>query len=68
MEQLRGFEKGGDDHIWRLYKTFYGTIQDVHDWAENLNKTFEGYSFYKSRADPQIHSRVYGDEFTLTST
>ena len=43
-------------------------MQGIHDWAENLDKTFKGYSFYKSRADPQIHSRVYGNEFILTST
>ena len=43
-------------------------MQDIHDWAENLDKTFEGHSFYKSRADPQICSRVYGDELTLTFT
>ena len=43
-------------------------MQGAHDWAENLDKTFEGHGYYKSRADPQIHSRVYGDEFTLTST
>jgi len=36
--------------------------------AENLNKTFEGHNFYKSRADPQICSRVYSDEFSLTFT
>jgi len=43
-------------------------MQDAHDWAENLNKTFEDYGFYKLRADPQIHSRVYSDELTLIST
>jgi len=40
----------------------------AHDWAENLDKTFEGHGYYKSQADPQIHSRVYDDELTLTST
>lgn len=68
MEQLRGFEEGGDDCVWRLCKTLYGTMQGTHDWAENLDKTFESHSFYKSKADPQICSRVYGDEFTVTST
>jgi len=43
-------------------------MQSVHNWAENLDKTFEDHSFYKSRADPQICSRVYSNEFTLTST
>jgi len=68
IEQPRGFEEGGDNHIWRLHKTLYGTMQGAHNWAKNLDKTFEGYSFYKSRTDPQIRSRVYGDKLMLTST
>ena len=29
-------------------------MQGAHDWAENLDKTFQGYGYYKSHADPQI--------------
>ena len=54
MEQPKGFEEGGDDHVWKLQKTLYSTMQGAHDWAENLDKTFEGHGFYKSCADPQI--------------
>jgi len=43
-------------------------MQGAHDWAENLNKTFEGHGYYRSKGDPQIRSRVLGDEFILTST
>jgi len=43
-------------------------MQGAYDWAENLDKTFEGHGFYKSRAGPQIHLRVFHDEFTITST
>ena len=68
MEQPRGFEEGGADYVWKLRKTLYGTMQGIHDWAENLDKTFEGYGYYKSRADPQIRSKVHNDELTLTST
>ena len=68
MEQLRGFKEEGDNYIWRLCKTLYGTMQGAYDWTKNLDKTFEDHSFYKSRADPQIHSRVYGDKLTLTFT
>ena len=67
MEQLREFEEG-DNHIWRLRKTLYGTIQGAHDWAKNLDRTFKGHEYYKSKADPQICSRVYDNELTLTST
>jgi len=43
-------------------------MQGAHDWAENLNKTFQGHSYYKSCADPQICSRVLNNKLTLTST
>jgi len=43
-------------------------MQGAHDWAKNLDKIFEGHGYYKSQADPQIHSRVYDDELTLTLT
>ena len=68
MEQPKGFEKGGGDYVWKLWKTLYGTIQGAHDWAENLDKTFEGHGYYKLHADPQIRSKVHDDELTLTST
>jgi len=43
-------------------------MQGTHNWAENLNKTFEEHSYYKSCANPQIQSKVYDNELTLTST
>ena len=43
-------------------------MQGAHDWAENLDKTFEGHGYYKSHTDPQIRSKVHDDELTLTST
>jgi len=42
-------------------------MQGAYDWAENLDKTFQGHEYYKLCADPQIWSRVYNDELTLTS-
>jgi len=68
MEQPRGFEEGGDDLVWKLRQTLYGTMQGAHDWAKNLDRTFEGHGYYRSRADPQIRSRVTENELTLTST
>jgi len=43
-------------------------MQGAHDWAKNLDRTFEGHGYYRSRADPQIRSRVTENELTLTST
>jgi len=41
MEQPKGFEEGGDNYLWKLCKTLYETMQGTHDWAKNLDKTFE---------------------------
>jgi hypothetical protein len=67
MEQPPGFEEGGDDDVWLLLKTLYGTMQGAHDWAETLEKTYRGHRYYTSKADPQVRSRLENDELTLTS-
>jgi len=54
IEQLMGFKEGEDEYVWKLYKTLYGTMQGAHDWAENLDKTFQDYIYYKSCIDSQI--------------
>jgi hypothetical protein len=55
MEQLPGFEEGGDgDYVWLLLKTLYGMMQGVHDWAQNLEHTYQGLGYDTSKADPQI--------------
>jgi len=43
-------------------------MQGAHDWAENLDKTFERHKYYKLHADPQIQLEIHDDELTLTST
>ena len=48
MKQPRGFEEGGDDLVWKLQKTLYRTMQGSHNWAKNLDHTFEGHRYYKS--------------------
>jgi hypothetical protein len=68
MEQPPGFEEGGDDNVWLLLKTLYGTMQGAHDWAQTLSQTFKDYRYYSSKADSQIRSKVETDEITLTST
>jgi hypothetical protein len=68
MEQPPGFEEGGDDDVWLLLKTLYGTMQGAHDWAKNLERAYRAHGYYTSKADPQVRSRVIGDEITLTST
>jgi len=65
IEQPKGFEEGGADNVWKLKKTLYGTMQGAHDWAKNLNRTFEGHGYYRSKTDLQIRSRVIGDELMI---
>ena len=43
-------------------------MQGAHDWATNLDRIFEKHGYYKSKADPQICSRIYDDELILMST
>ena len=68
MEQSKGFEEGRADFIWKLHKMLYGTMQGTHNWAENLNKTFKEYDYYKSSTNPQFYSKVIDDELTITLT
>ena len=63
-----GFKKEEDEYVWKLHKTLYGTMQEAHDWAENLDKIFQDYIYYKSHADSQIRSRLYNDKHILTFT
>ena len=47
IEQPKGFEEQeGNNMVWKLNKTLYGTMQGAHEWVENLNKMFEGHSYY----------------------
>jgi len=48
MEQPKGFEERGENQVWKLHKTLYGTMQGAHDWATNLDKTFNSHGYYKS--------------------
>jgi len=43
-------------------------MQGAHDWATNLDRIFKEHGYYKSKADPQICSRIYDDELILMST
>jgi hypothetical protein len=55
MEQLPGFEEGGDsDYVWLLLKILYGMMQGAHNWAQNLECTYQGLGYDTSKANPQI--------------
>lgn len=68
MEQPLGFEEGGDNDVWLLLKTLYGTMQGAHDWAVTLEKTYKNHRYYTLKADPQVQLRLEDNELTLMST
>lgn len=67
MEPPPGFDEGGDQ-VWLLLKTLYGTMQGAHDWAQTLERAYQGHGYYTSKADPQVRFKVVDNELTLTST
>jgi len=53
MKQLPGFDKG-EDKVWLLLKTLYGTMQGAHNWAITLDRTYTEHRYYTSKADSQV--------------
>ena len=56
MEQPKGFEERDNEYVWKLKKTLYSIMQEVYNWAINLNKIFKDLGYYKSKVDLQIQS------------
>jgi Reverse transcriptase (RNA-dependent DNA polymerase)/gag-polypeptide of LTR copia-type/GAG-pre-integrase domain len=54
--------------VWRARKSVYGTMPAGHDWQEELDRSRAGLGYYKSLADPCVHSRVSGDDYSITGT
>jgi len=52
MEQPKEFKKERDNYVWKLQKILYSTIQNTHNWIENLDKTFKEHRYYKSCTNP----------------
>ena len=59
---------GEEGNVLVVDKSLYGMMQAVFDFQKQMSSAYEVLGYYKSIADPCIHSRVIGDEFMLTST
>jgi hypothetical protein len=68
MRQPEGFvAKGKEDHVCRLLRSLYGTMQAGHTWWHELDKTYTDLGYARSRVDELVRSRRVGDELTLLS-
>jgi hypothetical protein len=69
MRQPEGFVvKGKEDHVCRLLRSLYGTMQAGHTWWHELDKTYTDLGYIRSRVDESVRSRRAGTELTLLST
>jgi hypothetical protein len=69
MRQPPGFSTGGEEgKVLRVIKTLYGMMQGGYDFQGEMSSAYESLGYYKSLADPCVHSRVIGKEHTITST
>ena len=69
MHQPLGFVKPGEEgKVLAVDKSLYGMMQAAFDFQVQMSSAYEALGYYKSLADPCVHSQVNGDEFTLTST
>ena len=47
IEQSEGFvEGGGQEKVWKLHKTLYGTIQGRHNWFKTLSKAYQELGYH----------------------
>ena len=69
MHQPLNFVKPGEEgKVLVVDKSLYGMMQAAFDFQKQMSGAYEALRYYKSIADPCVHSRVNGNEFTVTST
>lgn len=69
MRQPPGFvARGEEGKVLRVVKTLYGMMQGGYDFQVEMSSAYESMGYYKSLADPCVHSRVIDNEFAITST
>ena len=69
MCQPPGFVARGEEKkvLW-VVKTLYSMMQGSYDFQVEMSGTYESLGYYKSLADPCVHSRTIGGVQTITST
>lgn len=69
MRQPPGFVAQGEENkVLQVVKTLYGMMQGSYDFQREMSGSYESLGYYKSSADPCVHSRVIDQEYTITST
>jgi len=69
MRQPEGFVvEGKEDHVCRLLRSLYGTMQAGHTWWHELDRAYSDLGYVRSRVDESVRSRRVADELTLLST
>ena len=69
MCQPPGFAvRGEEDKVLRVVKTLYGMMQGGYDFQSEMSGAYELLGYYKSLADPCVHSCLIQNKHTITST
>ncbi|EDR06651.1 retrovirus-related pol polyprotein [Laccaria bicolor S238N-H82] len=69
MRQPPGFVVPGEERkVLRVVKTLYGMMQGGYDFQVEMSGAYESLGYYKSLADPCVHSRTIEGVQTITST
>lgn len=69
MRQPEGFMvEGKEDHVCRLLRSLYGTMQAGHTWWHELDKTYTDLGYTRSRVDESVRSRYVENELTIIAT
>lgn len=69
MCQPPGFVAWGEEKkVLRVIKTLYGMMQGGYDFQVEMSGAYESLGYYKSLADPCVHSHIIGGVQTITST
>ena len=69
MHQPPGFVMWGEENkVLHIVKTLYGMMQGGYDFQGEMSGAYKSMGYYKSQADPCVHSCMIGSEHTITST
>jgi len=66
IEQFKDFVERGENMMWKLWKTLYGTMQDSHDWFKILSHVYKELGYKQSWAEQMIHIWCNRENFTIT--
>ena len=68
MQQPPGFAtQGEEDKVLQVIKTLYSMMQGSYNFQGEASSRYESLGYYKSQADPCVHSCMIGGAHTITS-